>query len=156
MEAQTWHVPMFMQWPSSKTAVGVQLSWTSWRSWGKWPSRQTAGKCNHHEGLETRMIWSNEELETLPAGTKPRISYHRSHTRSTRFNEATVVCEFSPCGSSLNNATHRRERWPWQMVCVPEDLKCWGAWDTTCGHKAKDITPSITWRRKEKWLCLKI
>ena len=27
---------------------------------------------------------------------------------------------------------------------------CWEAWDTTCGHKAKDITPSITWRR-EAW-----
>ena len=24
------------------------------------------------------------------------------------------------------------------------------AWDTTCGHKAKDITPSIAWRR-EAW-----
>ena len=31
-----------------------------------------------------------------------------------------------------------------------EDLKCWGAWDTTCGYKANDITPSIAWRR-EAW-----
>ena len=30
------------------------------------------------------------------------------------------------------------------------NLKYWGTWDTTCGHKAKDITPSITWRR-EAW-----
>ena len=29
-----------------------------------------------------------------------------------------------------------------------EDLKCWEAWDTTCGHKAKDITPLIAWRRE--------
>ena len=29
-------------------------------------------------------------------------------------------------------------------------MKCWGAWDTTCGHKAKDTTPSIAWR-KEAW-----
>ena len=28
--------------------------------------------------------------------------------------------------------------------------KCWGAWDNTCGYKAKDITPSIHWRR-EAW-----
>ena len=28
--------------------------------------------------------------------------------------------------------------------------KCWGARDTICGHKAKDITPSIAWRR-EAW-----
>ena len=34
--------------------------------------------------------------------------------------------------------------------CVLEDLKCWGARDTTCGHRAKDITPSIAWMR-EAW-----
>ena len=38
--------------------------------------------------------------------------------------------------------------------------KCWGAWDTTWGHKAKDTTPSITWRREvwyeeELMICLK-
>ena len=32
---------------------------------------------------------------------------------------------------------------PSQMACFSEDLKCWEAWDTTCGHKAKDITPLI-------------
>jgi len=37
-----------------------------------------------------------------------------------------------------------------QVVCFLEDLKCWEAWDTTCRHKAKDITPSIAWRR-EAW-----
>ena len=26
--------------------------------------------------------------------------------------------------------------------------KCWGAWDTTCGYNANDITPSITWKRE--------
>ena len=36
---------------------------------------------------------------------------------------------------------------PSQMACILEDLKCWGAWDTTCWHKAKDITQPITcWR----------
>ena len=39
---------------------------------------------------------------------------------------------------------------PSQVACFSEDLKCWEAWDTTCGHKAKDITPSIAWRR-EAW-----
>ena len=39
---------------------------------------------------------------------------------------------------------------PSQVVCIWEDLKCWGVWDTTSRHKAKDITPSITWRR-EAW-----
>ena len=39
---------------------------------------------------------------------------------------------------------------PSQVACFSEDLKCWGAWDTTCGYKARDITPSIAWRR-EAW-----
>ena len=29
---------------------------------------------------------------------------------------------------------------------VSKVLKCWGAWDTTCGDKAKGITPSLAWR----------
>ena len=37
-----------------------------------------------------------------------------------------------------------------QVTCFSEELKCWEAWDTTCGHKAKDITPLIAWRR-EAW-----
>ena len=40
-----------------------------------------------------------------------------------------------------------RAKQPSQMVCVSEDLKCWRPWDTTCGHKASDVTPSIAWRR---------
>ena len=38
---------------------------------------------------------------------------------------------------------------PSQMPCFSEDLKCRGAWDTTCRHKAKDITPS-----RERGTCL--
>ena len=37
---------------------------------------------------------------------------------------------------------------PLQAACVSEDLKWWGACDTICGHKAKDTTPSIAWRRE--------
>ena len=46
---------------------------------------------------------------------------------------------------------HLRKLWvycPGQVACFSEDLKCWEAWDSTCGHKAKDITPSIAWRRE--------
>ena len=39
---------------------------------------------------------------------------------------------------------------PPQVVCILADLKCWGAWDTACGHKAKDIIPLVTWKR-EVW-----
>ena len=41
-----------------------------------------------------------------------------------------------------------RAKQPSQVACFSEDLKCWGAWDTTCGHKAKNIAPSIAWRRE--------
>ena len=41
-----------------------------------------------------------------------------------------------------------RAKQPSQVACFSEGLKCWGAWDTTYGHKAKDITPLITWRRE--------
>ena len=39
---------------------------------------------------------------------------------------------------------------PSQVACFSEDLKCWGAWNTSCPHKAKDIMPSTIWR-KEAW-----
>ena len=41
-----------------------------------------------------------------------------------------------------------RAKEPSQVACFSEDLKCWKAWDTTCGNKAKDITPLIAWRRE--------
>ena len=42
----------------------------------------------------------------------------------------------------------RRAKQPSQVACVSENLKYWVAWNTTCGHKAKDITPQIAWTRK--------
>ena len=61
---------------------------------------------------------------------------------------ATSTCENS-CGCTALDMPEWREmteqiqlraKQPSQMACFPEDLKCWGAWDTTCGHKAKNIT----------------
>ena len=43
-----------------------------------------------------------------------------------------------------------RAKQPSQVACFSEDLKYWEAWNPTCEHKAKGITPSITWRR-EAW-----
>ena len=50
----------------------------------------------------------------------------------------------------MTKQIHWRAKQPSEVACFSEDLKCWGAWDTTCGHKAKDTTPSIAWRR-EAW-----
>ena len=41
-----------------------------------------------------------------------------------------------------------------RLACVSIVSTCW-AWDPTCWHKAKDITPSVAWRREgEKRKCL--
>ena len=54
-------------------------------------------------------------------------------------------------GVKGNDRAHRlAAKQPSHVACFSEDLKCWEAWDTTCGHKAKDITTSIAWRR-EAW-----
>ena len=37
-----------------------------------------------------------------------------------------------------------------KLVLVWEDLKCWGAWKTSRGHKAKGITLLIAWKGEEK------
>ena len=37
-----------------------------------------------------------------------------------------------------------------QVACFSAGLKCWEAWDITCRHKAKDITPLVAWRREGK------
>ena len=50
----------------------------------------------------------------------------------------------------MTEQTDRRAKQPSQVASFSEDLKCWEAWDTTCGHKAKDITPSIVWRREAR------
>ena len=63
----------------------------------------------------------------------------------------------NPCGCTardmpgwrgMTEQVDWRAKQPSQVACLSEDLKCWGAWDTTCGHKAKDTTPSIAWRRE--------
>ena len=38
---------------------------------------KTGRQSNHHKWFASRKIRSVEELETLPAGTKPRASHHR-------------------------------------------------------------------------------
>ena len=55
--------------PPLKTPVDA-LSWTCWSQ------SKTAGQNDHQKWLAPQKIWSVEELETLPARTKPRTSYH--------------------------------------------------------------------------------
>ena len=62
-----------VQHPPSETPVDV-LPWTC-RSEGKRRSRQTGRQSNPHKRSASWKVWSVEELETLPAGTKPRIPH---------------------------------------------------------------------------------
>ena len=52
--------------------------------------------------------------------------------------------------SRTTEQIHWQAKQPSEVACFSEDLKRCEAWDTTCGYKAKDLTPSITWRR-EAW-----
>ena len=75
-----------------------------------------------------------------------------TQTGMCRWSTSTFV---NSCGCTALDMPEWREtteqtdwrKQPLQVACFSEDLKCWEAWDTTCGHKAKDFTPSIAWRR---------
>ena len=80
--------------------------------------------------------------------------------RPTSSSAWLTITSENPCGYTALEMLEWKEIieqihwWPKQppqwLNCVSEDLKCWGAWNTTCGRKTKDITPSIAWRR-EAW-----
>ena len=59
----------------SKTTANVP-SWVGVK--GNGPAERLAGKSDHHKWFVSRKILSVEELESLPAGTKPWSPRHRS------------------------------------------------------------------------------
>ena len=84
--------------------------------------------------------------------------------KELEFEWRTVVChEEQLCVYVL---FHSDRQGPWcffglvrilSVACFSEDLKCWGAWDTTCGRKAKDVTSPIAWKEEalDDWSSLK-
>ena len=96
------------------------------------------------------MMWMKLHSFSLNCGEKPK---------RYKFLIKCAVIQVTSCGCTaldmpewrkMTQQTDWQAKQPSQVACFAEDLKCWGAWDTTCRHKAKDITPSITWRR-EVW-----
>ena len=85
--------------------------------------------------------------------TPPRGKDQRGR-RKPAFRPAVTTDDVLPwtCWSEgeITEQTLWRAKQPSQVACFLEDLKHWGAWDTTCGHKAKDITPPIA-RKREAW-----
>ena len=55
-----------------------------------------------------------------------------------------TVLDMADWRETTPRQTDWRAKQPSQAACFSEDLKCW---DTICGNKTKDITPSIAWRR---------
>ena len=85
-------------------------------------------------------MWSTEELETLPMGTKPRPPHHRSPGK--RHGKRKCLTTFLE--------RMRQRHCQSGEHCLLEDVKYWGAWDITSGDKAKATTPSITWKEARK------
>ena len=94
------------------------------------------GGCWPHSGRRRRhQAQSCGSREPQPL---PHSSSHTWHSSSPPSCHGT-------CMGRLNRVSQSTE-----VDCILEDLKCWGAWDTTCGRKAKEIKPSTAWR-VEAW-----
>ena len=104
-------------------------------------------------------------LDCLKRWQSDHTATIRTDSMKVEWEVQTGMCQWSTstfensCGCTaldipewreMTDQTDWRAKQPSQVVCFSEDLQCWGARDTTCGYKAKDITPSITWRR-EAW-----
>ena len=81
-----------------------------------------------------------------------------SHLPSAELPQEETVGPHMLSSSQIQWACYKNWKVEWEAQnsyeCIAldmrSDLNCWGAWDTTCGHKAKDITPSIAWRREAR------
>ena len=101
--------------------------------------------------------WSNDASSSDSMSLLQKV---KSEMESPDWNVSMVdihlqklLWVYCPGQAGLKGTTEQidwQAKQPSQMACFLEDPKCWGAWYTTCGHKAKDITPSIAWRR-EAW-----
>ena len=101
---------------------------------------RAANAANWHPVLLPSWPWVEWEAQT-------RMS---QWSTSTLENPCWCTALDMPEWREMTDQTDWRAKQPSQVARFSEDLKCWGVWDSTCGHKAKDITPSIAWRR-EAW-----
>ena len=104
--------------------------------------------------------WPSDHTYRYPHSFSERATKSEKRTGKSRLVWYYVWHLPSPedsCGYTALSWTRRSQgKWPsrsldWrekQPSQAWENLKCWEAWDTACGHKAKDITASIGWRRE--------
>ena len=97
--------------------------------------------CPGHAGVK-----GNDRADRL-AG---KATFTSGLLTSTFKNSCGCTALDMPEWRETTEQTDWQAKQPSQVACFSENLKCWEAWDTTCRHKAKDITPSTAWR-SEAW-----
>ena len=118
------------------------------------------------------LLWSyrgpkaNQEVTVRPhVPSSPQIQWACYKKWKVEWEAQTGMCRWStstfenfygcaaldmPEWREMTEQIHWRARQPSHVACFSEELKCWGAWDTTCGHKVKEVTLTITWRRNAR------
>ena len=96
-----------------------------------------------------------------PVSSSSQIQWACYKKWKVEWEAQTVMCQCptstfkNSCGCTVLDTPEWREmteqtdcmaKQPSQVACISEDLKCQGAWETTCGHKAKDMTQLTAWR----------
>ena len=112
-------------------------------------------------GRRTTRLFSNsrtcKHTTVHPSGKLYCVPVFWVHIKSRKNYSLTIICKLlwmlcpGHAGVKGNEMTKQRNWWakrPSHKACILEDIECWGAWDTTCWHKARDITPTIAWRRE--------
>ena len=90
-------------------------------------------------------LWSREVLMINTACT-PKHSVHGLLHATDAWTFFLDMLEWR----EMTEQIHWSTKQPSQVASFSKNLKWWGAWDTAWRQKAKDSTPSITWR-KEAW-----
>ena len=138
-----------------------------------WLSRQTGRQSNHHKWLACLKISSVEELETLPAGRKPRTPYHRSlreeKHRTTkcsmislkRKNKRVIISQMNAGTVLMGKTSERRGGAPTGLAEYMDAILIWTElhW---CGHDMAcsfrncclpGIPYTTFWTGQEKTVC---
>ena len=141
-----WSVPFsYSQWSWHQVSSACGLNYSV--VWGSDPPLPP------HPGTVVALVgvkfWNHQQCTSwAPLSAHPLKKRCTSLCSTTTFEDC--------CGTTVLDMLGSREmteQTEWQAKQLPQaactsDLKCWGAWDTSCGYKAQDTTPPITWRRE--------
>ena len=120
--------------PSVKTVQPIRYQPPAWRWRWKQSPMSSAGlpqevTVKPHMPSSSQIQWAwqkwnwKAKLECVsgrPPPSKPPVGVLHGHSGVNRAEQIDL-----------------RAKQPSHMACIQEDWKCWGAWDISCGHKAK-------------------